>query len=205
VGAFSYSHGLEWLVEAERVKDRKSLVSFLGDVLVFGAGRNDAIVFANAHRAAHAKDMEALREISELALAFSSSAERKLENVNQGVAFAEVTRNTWTSPTLQSLKLKHIAYPVAVAIAAADHDLACEPALNAYIYAFAANIISAGVRLAPLGHSDGQRALIDVEPLVAHAAVEGLSSTLADLGNAAVLSDIASMKHETQYTRLFRS
>jgi len=205
VGAFSYSHGLEWMVDAERVKDRATLVAFLGDVLVFGAGRNDAILFANAYRAAEKHELETLRDIAELAIAFSSSAERKLESVNQGTAFSEVTRNTWTSPTLHKLAMKTLAYPVAVAIAAADHDIPCEPALSAYIHAFAANIVSAGVRLIPLGHSDGQRAMIDVEPMVAHAALEGLSHPISDLGGAAILSDIASMKHETQYTRLFRS
>jgi len=205
VGAFSYSHGLEWVVEKGAVTDRASLADFVGDVLAFGTGRNDAIIFANAWRAAGRHDREEILDIIETALAFASSAERRLENVTQGGAFADVTRGTWKSPTLESLRGATLPYPVAVAIAAADHKIPCEPALNAYVHAFAANIVSAGVRLVPLGHTDGQRVMIDIEPSVAYATSEGLAGSLSDLGSATLFADMASMKHETQYTRLFRS
>jgi urease accessory protein len=207
VGAFSYSHGLEWLVESGAIKNVGDLAGWVADILAFGAGRNDAILFAHAYRAAAAQDHAQLLEIAELAAALSASAERQLETTAQGKAFSTVTRKAWRSPTLDAVESDEqlMAYPVAVATAAADHGIALAPALLAYLQAFAANLVSAGVRLIPLGHTDGQIALTRLEDPVSKAAVAGLARGLDDLGGAAVMADIAAMKHETQYTRLFRS
>ena len=98
-----------------------------------------------------------------------------------------------------------VAYPVAVGVTAAGHGIALEPALSAYLHAVTANLISAGVRLIPLGQTDGQRLLAALEPTVASTAARALTTPLDQLGGAAFRADIASMRHETQYTRLFRS
>ncbi|MBX7197841.1 MAG: urease accessory protein UreF [Rhodospirillaceae bacterium] len=205
VGAFSYSHGLEWLVESGAVRNAATLAAWLEDVLAFGAGRNDAIFFCAAYRAAG--DSTKLRDIAELAAAFAPAAERRLETCAQGSAFSAVTRKTWRSPALEQLDAgdESLPYPVAVATAAADHGIDLTTALHAYLQAFGANLVSAGVRLIPLGHTDGQIVLTRLEGPVARAAEAALPHTLDDLGGAAVLTDIAAMKHETQYTRLFRS
>lgn len=202
VGAFSYSHGIEQLVEDGSIAGRDALAEWLEDILRFGSGRNDAILFAAAHRAATARDKAALQDVSELALAFAPSAERQLETSAQGRAFAEITRTVWHNPTASA---GQIAYPVAVAVACADHGIPLRAALEAYLHAFAANLVSAGVRLVPLGHTDGQRVLMRLEHSVAEAAEAALSATLDDLGACTFMADIAAMKHETQHTRLFRS
>ena len=98
-----------------------------------------------------------------------------------------------------------VAYPVAVGVAAAGHGIAARSALNAYLHAVIANFVSAGVRLIPLGQTDGQRLLAALEPIVAATAARALTTKLDDVGSAAFRADIASMRHETQYTRLFRS
>ena len=206
VGAFSYSHGLEWLVEQGSLKDRKALTAWIADVLLLGSGRSDAILFAQAYHAVHAHNWSALNAISELAAALAPSAERFLETTAQGNAFAAVTRAAWGAATLDRLAEQEvIAYPVAVAAAAADHGIPLAPALTAYIHAFAANLVSAGVRLIPLGHTDGQHCIAALEPVVERCVETGLAGTLDDIGSAAVVTDIAAMNHETQYTRLFRS
>ena len=207
VGAFSYSHGLEWLQDSGAVKNADDLTAWVEDILAFGAGRNDAILFAATYRAAAAGNRDEVREIAALAAAFAPSAERHLETTAQGAAFSTITRRTWRSATLDALDRddKPVAYPVAVACAAADHKIALTPALLAYLQAFAANLVSAGVRLIPLGHTDGQIVLSRLEAPVSRAAEVGMTHGLDDLGGAAVLADIAAMKHETQYTRLFRS
>jgi urease accessory protein len=208
VGAFSYSHGLEWLVETGAVSDAASLQRWLGDILLFGGGRNDAILFAHAHGAALYGNLKALCEVTATANALAASAERRLETNAQGAAFAEITCKTWGSPSLarlSSLYPKSIAYPVAVATAAADHAVALAPALEAYIHAFTANLVSAGVRLIPLGHTDGQRVLMQLEAAVSDVVAQGLAGNLSQLSNVAIMAEIAAMKHETQYTRLFRS
>jgi urease accessory protein len=208
VGAFCYSHGLEWLVESGVIKDAASLKRWLGDILVLGSGRNDAILFAHAHGATLYGNFKALCEVADYANATAASAERRLETNAQGKAFVEITCKTWSSPTLDrlsSLYTETISYPVAVAVAAADHGLALMPALEAYLHAFTANLVSAGVRLVPLGHTDGQLVLMQLESAVSDAVAHGLAGDLSQLSNVTTMADIAAMKHETQYTRLFRS
>jgi urease accessory protein len=79
------------------------------------------------------------------------------------------------------------------------------PALHAFLHAMGANLISAAVRLVPLGQTDGQRVLAALEPAVVATAERALATTLDDVGTASFRGDLASMRHETQYTRLFRS
>ena len=208
VGAFCYSHGLEWLVETGAIRDATSLENWLGDLLLLGSGRNDAILFAHAHGAALYGNTKALCEVADYANAVAASAERRLETNAQGKAFSDVTGKTWGSATLRQLSSLYsgpISYPVAVGVTAADHGVTLTAALAAYVHAFTANLVSAGVRLIPLGHTDGQRVLMQLESVVAETVARGLSGTLSQLSNVAIMAEIAAMKHETQYTRLFRS
>lgn len=206
VGAFSYSHGIEYAVEAGRLPDAESLRLWLTDLLQLGSGRNDAILFRHAFEAA--EDPSALREIAELATAFAASSERRLETTAQGRAFVEATCDAWPTKTLDCLCEAWsgpLAYPVVVAVAAAGHGLALRASLQAYLQGFAANLVSAGVRLIPLGQRDGQRVIAALEAPIAATLEAALTAPLEDLGGVAVLADLAAMKHETQYTRLFRS
>jgi urease accessory protein len=208
VGAFSYSSGLEWAVEAGDIRDVATLREWLETILTQGNGGSDAVFFVRAHAAARAPDDGALRAVAELACAFAPSKERHLETTAQGRAFVETTLAAWPCATLDRLLAAWtgpIAYPVAVAVAAAGHDIAVKPALTAYLHAVTANLISAGVRLIPLGQTDGQRALAALAPVIAATAEVALATPLDAVGAATFRADIASMRHETQYTRLFRS
>jgi urease accessory protein len=208
VGAFSYSSGIEWAVEAGDIKDAESLKRWLAVVIGQGSGICDAVFFVHAHRSLAADHDQALRAVAELAAAFMPSKERQLETTAQGNAFLEATRTAWPCPALDRLTNAWpgpFAYPVAVAVAAAGHGIALEPSLHAFLHAVAANLISAGVRLIPLGQSDGQHVLAALEPVVETAAQRALKTSLDDVGSATVRADLASMLHETQYTRLFRS
>ncbi len=204
VGWFAYSHGLEWAVETGDIFDARSLGGWLVDLLTFGAPRADAILFAAAFRAAEAGDWPALIESNDLAVA--ASAERRLETTAQGFAFVAAARAAWDFEPLRELAAQdRIAYPVAVAAAAAGHDLPLEPSLQAFVLALLANLVSAAVRLGPIGQTAGQKILAALLPRVRALAREAARSTLADLGSAAFRSDIGAMRHETQYSRLFRS
>ena len=208
VGAFSYSNGIEWAVESGDIKDATTLQDWLAVIMAEGGGSCDAVFFAHAHRAVVAGDDKALRTVAELAAAFAPSKERHLETTAQGRAFVEATRAAWPCAALDRLAAVWdgpVAYPVAVGVAAAGHGVAIEPALNAYLHAVTANLISAGVRLIPLGQTDGQRLLAAFEPVVAATAARALKTPLDQAGGAAFRADLASMLHETQYTRLFRS
>ncbi len=208
VGAFSYSGGIEWAVESGDIKDAATLHDWLAVIVAEGGGFCDAVFFVHAHRAVSAADDKALRAVAELAAAFVPSKERHLETTAQGRAFVEATRAAWPCESLDELAAAWdgpVAYPVAVGVASAGHGIALEPALNAYLHAVTANLISAGVRLIPLGQTDGQRLLAAFEPIVTATAARALTTSLDQVGSAAFRADIAGMLHETQYTRLFRS
>jgi urease accessory protein len=168
----------------------------------------DAAFFAHAHRAADAGNDMALAAMAELAAAFIGSKERFLETTAQGQAFLQITRAAWPTPALDRLTAAWdgpLAYPVAVAAACAGHGIALVPALHAFLHSVAANLVSAGVRLIPLGQTDGQRVLAALEEPIAQTVECALVTAIDDIGTATLRADIAGMRHETQYTRLFRS
>jgi urease accessory protein len=208
VGAFSYSSGIEWAVEARDIHDAASLRSWLETLLTDGAGYCDGIFFSQAHRAVAAENDSALRDIAELAAAFVPTRERHLETTTQGRAFIDATRAAWPCAALDRLRAiwsGPVTYPVAVGVACAGHDIPHMLALHAFLAAVAANWVSAGVRLIPLGQTDSQRVLNALEPTIAKTAMLASAASLDDLGSAAFRADLASALHETQYTRLFRS
>jgi urease accessory protein len=208
VGAFAYSGGIEWAVEAGDVIDADALRHWLAAALSDGAGLSDGVFFSHAYRAAACSDDAALIETAELAAAFVPTRERHLETTTLGRAFIDVTQAAWACRALTRLLeiwRGPVAYPVAVGVACAGHAIPLAPSARAFLMSLTANWISAGVRLIPLGHTDGQRLLRSLEPEVVQAAQRALGSRLDDLGSATFRADLASARHETQYTRLFRS
>jgi urease accessory protein len=208
VGSFSYSSGIEWAVEAGDATDPASLCRWLVCMVEEGGIFCDAVLLVHAHRAAAAGDECALRAVAELAAALAPSKERHLETTAQGRAFIETTRAAWPCPALDRLAAAWngpVAYPVAVGVAAAGHGIPLAVALPAYLQALVANLVSAAIRLVPLGQTDGQRLLASLEPVIAAAIGRALATPLEEIGGAAFRADLASMHHETQHTRLFRS
>ena len=196
VGAFSYSHGLEWAVEAGDVTTACAFRGWLLDVLTHGAGRNDALLLKCAFAA---QDETELRQIDDLTRALAPSRERLMETTLQGEAFVRTTGDIW--PAL----LPELTYPVAVGAAARMLDLPLPQTLSLFLHAFAGNLTSAAIRLVPLGQTEGHTILAETALLCTDIADTVENQTLDDLGSISFLADIASMKHETQYTRLFRS
>lgn len=208
VGAFAYSHGLEWVHEAGDVTDAPSLEGWIADLLHFGAPRNDAILFTATYRAAGEGDGPALASVAELALALASSEERRLETATQGDAFLAAIARAWPCAAVERLKAswaEPVAYPVAVAVAAVGHGLPLDDSLEAFLLGFVSNLVSAAVRLGIVGQTDGQRVIAALIPGVRELAAFAVDASLDDLGGCAFRSDLAALRHETQYTRLFRS
>jgi urease accessory protein len=208
VGAFAYSHGIEWAVEAGDIRDAAALESWLGDLLDHGGPWSDAVLLACAYQATEQSDDAALAEVAELAAAFAPSRERRLETLKQGEAFLHAVRASWPCPALERLARAwqgEVALPVAVGVAAAGHKIAHAETLEAFLLAQITNLVSAAVRLIPLGQTEATRVVARLTPKVRAAAARAAVATLDDLGGAALRSDIASMRHETQHTRLFRS
>jgi urease accessory protein len=208
VGAFSYSSGIEWAVEAGDIKDAPSLQNWLATMLADGPGFCDGVFVAHAHRAAACSDSSKLRDVAELAAAFVPSRERQLETSAQGRAFIDISRAAWNCDGLDELIAAcdgAIVYPIAVGVVSAGHAIPLEPTMHAFLHAVTSNWISAGARLIPLGQTDSQRILAALEPVVTATGRRAMDAALDDLGSATFRADIASMRHETQYTRLFRS
>ncbi len=194
-GGFAYSHGLEWAVAAGDVADETGLLAWIEAILLHGAGRSDAILLRAAHAAAD--DAATLADIAELARAVAPTRERQMETLAQGTAFAAAAV-PWGGTRAG-------AYPVAAGALMGREGIDAEHAVLAYLHGFTANLVSAAVRLIPLGQSAGLRVLATLEASILAAAEGTRGAPLDALGGACFRSDIAAMRHETQYTRLFRS
>jgi urease accessory protein len=208
VGSFAFSHGLEWAAGAGDLRDRAAVEDWIADLLAHGSIRNDAILLAAAWRAVRAGDGAALAGVNELALANAGSRERRMETSAQGNAFLAAIRSAWAREQIDRLARElvgDVAYPVAVALAAASHELPLTATLEVYLVGVVTNLVSAAVRLGVIGQSDGQRVIAALIARVRESAHEAEQSTIDDLGGAAFRADLAALRHETQYTRLFRS
>ena len=228
-GGFAYSHGLEWAVEAGDVTTEAAALDWIGAVLADGTGRSDAILLRAAWREhphpspspqaeeGPAKPSPAYggglggglscskrqkishpNSVAAIATALASSRERLEETLHQGHAFA-LAAAVWSGPA------EPAPYPVAFGQLARQQGVPEDDAVRAMLHALAANLVSAAVRLVPLGQTAGLRILHALEPTIEQLATETQSATLDDIGSACFRADIAAMRHETQHTRLFRS
>ncbi|HEY0292162.1 MAG TPA: urease accessory protein UreF [Hansschlegelia sp.] len=208
VGGYAYSHGLEQAVEDDDVRDEATLEIWLTDALSRGLGRNDAILLQVAHRAVATEDFGMLAEANELALAFAPTRELHLETSQQGRSFLDAVLAAWPNERLLAVGKRlggEVAYPVAVGAAAACHGVPPKTAASAYLVALTQALVSAGVRLAPIGQTSGAKIVGRIAPLANRLAADAAHATLDDLANATFRLDLGSARHETQYTRLFRS
>ena len=211
IGAFSYSHGLETAVASGKVHDRETLRRWIAAILTNGAGRMDADTLRDAHRAASQRDLEALTAVNRRGVAFRATSEMALETTGQGEAFLSTCRAAWPEPFLDRWAemlgqgSEAPCHAAAVGAAAARADISPGCAMTGYLHAMAANLVSAGLRLGIVGQTDGQRIIATLEPVVGTAVTRALTRDSSVFGGAALAVDLASMAHETQYSRLFRS
>lgn len=213
-GSYSYSHGLEWAVETGDIHDRQTLVDWLEADLCYGSGRNEAIFLGEAWRCALHHDrirLAEIAELAELAAAFRGTFEFALESSQQAMACLTTLRQVWPDPLLDCLSKILVEHDIPAAVAvvlgvgSASLGVPSRVALAAFLQSYVANFVTAGIRLIPLGQTDGQFAIARLEKAVMATSVEAEDATIDDLGSAAFMVDLASMAHETQYTRLFRS
>ena len=208
VGSFAYSSGLEWAHEVGDVRTVDDLRDWLEVLLERGSVGNDAILLAEAFRAATLKDRAALSEVNALALALATSGERRLETASTGNAFLLAIEMSWPCSTLPLLSRNansDFAYPVAVGLVAAGHNLALLATLDMFCLGFVSNLVSAAIRLGAIGQTDGQRVIAALLPTIQDAARNATTKSLDDIGTSVFRADLASLRHETQYSRLFRS
>lgn len=190
VGSFAWSHGLENAVARGQVRDAASLQDWLAVVLEQGSGRSDALLLCAAHRG---------EDVAELAAALAPSRERLMETMQQGAAFAAITRAVW------GLDLRDAAYPVVVGRAAGMMGLPVVATAQVYLFSFASALTQAAQRLMPLGQTKGQQVLAALASLCQALGEVAASLGVDDIGASGFAIDIASMRHEVQEPRIFRS
>jgi len=211
IGGFSYSHGLEQAIDAGWIAGRDGLIDWLDADLRHGSLRSDAVLCVRAYRDSSDGDAAALLDTARLAGALRGSAELALESTQQGRAFLTTVLEVWPSPALADFAaaLKKDGTPptlsVVVGVTVAAHGIPIGTALPLVLQAWVAGLTNAAVRLGLIGQTDGQRVALALEPAVADTAAEALAADREDIGSAALMVDIATLMHETQYTRLFRS
>src|SRR3984885_13790246 len=179
-GACSSSHGLEWAVEAGFVNDRESLIDWLGADLCYGSGRNEALFFSEAYRCTVDNDAAGLMHVAELAAASRSTSEFALESSQQASACLSMLRHVWPDRILEILSEFQYRPVLAVVVGArsAREDIPRCLALPAFLHGYVANLVNAGVRLIPLGQTDGQLAVAELERAVLLASQQGDRGTL---------------------------
>ena len=192
IGAYSYSHGLETAIQDGLITDEVSLQSWISTLLLYGSGRNDGLFIKAAY--------EAEEEANALCLALCASKERWQETTELGQAFSRVANTSYQTDLPDGL-----AYPVAVGQAARTMDFDLTLTLQSYLQAFAANLISVGVRAIPIGQQAGQHCLVGLHPVIEEVITQAVEASLDEVGSAALLSDLMAMKHEHSVPRIYRT
>jgi urease accessory protein len=192
IGAFSYSHGLETAIQQGRVADNASLAAWIDCLLRYGGGWNDALFIKLVY--------EEGSVINTLCLALSSSSEREQETTELGRSFVRTLNASYGFELPDGL-----AYPVAVGLAARQEGISLALVIQSYLQAFAANLISVGVRVIPIGQQAGQACLVQLYPVIERMTKKVLNSNEDALGSAAFTSDLMAMMHENNSPRIYRT
>ena len=195
LGAFAYSHGLEFEISEGNVSTSKELYEWLKDILRFGSVWNDLVLFSNSYKT----DVNSLNELSDIAKAFAQSKERYYETIEMGNAFSKIISS------IEGVYLKGMPLPIIMGYIAKIENVSLPYILPLYAHSFISNLISVSIRLLPLGQTDAQKLLFSLFSIIDDVAKEALKSNIGDMRNKCVLADLASMKHETLKVRLFKS
>jgi urease accessory protein len=209
VGAFAYSQGLESVHASGELASADALYDWLATLVEHGSLRNDAILLSLTWRAARADNLASVLELNELAVALAGGAERRLETTAQGRAFARAVGASWRVPALQSwlaaLECQPLPYPVAVALAAAAHELPLLPTLEAFLLGALSNLVSAATRLGAVGQTDAQCTLARLASLLPQAARLAAAADRGEIGGMTLRAELFAFHHESLYSRLFRT
>ena len=193
IGAFAYSHGLEWAIDKDHVSNGEKLQKWITDLLEYGSLRTDAIFISLILRGHDAKKM------NELSMALCPAGERLLETKLQGSAFAKVIEDVWQQD------IGELSLPIAVALAAKNQSIEQDLILPAYLHAFCSNLISAAIRLIPIGQTGGQRILLELYTTISDLVQTASESEIDDLNSACFFSDVSAMEHEYLQPRIFKT
>jgi urease accessory protein len=208
VGAYSYSQGLEAAVEAGVVKDAASAGTWIGDALAFSLAKFEAPACCRMQAAWAARDFAAVRDLDLWFRATRETAELRAETLQMGYSLRRLCLELdgFDALALEELRaMEEVSFPAAFAFATAHWGIPARDALVAYLWSWLENQVMAALKAVPLGQTDGQRLLLRLGGSLSAIADEALGAEDASFANFAPGLAIASSRHETQYSRLFRS
>jgi urease accessory protein len=205
VGAYTYSQGLEWAVETASVNSEASALAWIGDCLDFGSGRFEAVYLAHMIESWRAEDLHRLVELDADFVASRETSELRAETLQMGYSLSRLLVDLGDFPTQHLAAFPKSSFPLAWSCAAAAWSIPVEDALSGYLWAWAENQVMAAVKTVPFGQTAGQRLLLQLGRRLHLLAVEAQQTPIGLACNYLPAFAIASSRHETQYTRLFRS
>jgi urease accessory protein len=208
VGAYCYSQGLEWAVEEGTVVDAASARSWIGDALRLSMCRFELPILKRLLHAWSQSDEQALADWNAHFCAGRDTAESRAETLQMGYSLVRLLRDLEGFDQQQIAKLtalKEVSFPLAYACAATTWNIPQQPAMQAYAWSWTENQVSAAMKTVPLGQVAGQRILLALGTELA--ALVEQADLLADdeICNFTPRLTLAGCRHETQYSRLFRS
>ena len=208
VGSYAYSHGLEYAVEEGLVKDPDTLLNWVRDLLFFGTGYNDSIIINSIYDSVAGDNCVEFDYISQIANAIKPTKEIALESYQVGVSFRNILMDVYSNSNLTFYLNRLddcITYPSVVGVAGGIFEVEKNLLLHGYLHAFTSNILSAALRIMPIGQTEIQKIIFQMKGNVEEMTNKSLGLSLSDLGSSVFISEWASSKHQNQYTRLFRS
>ena len=209
VGAYTYSQGLEWAVESGVIRDEASAGRWIADLLGHGIGRYEAPLVAALMEAWTAAGHAEIRRLNAEFLASRESFELRAETVQMGLSLRRLIRDLRDERLAcvaeQIETLPEVAFPVAWSGVAAQWGIPIDAALTAYLWSWAENQVMAALKAVPLGQASGQRLLAGLGSQIPAIAADARVRPEAAWSNIAPAFAIACARHETQYSRLFRS
>ena len=201
IGSYSFSSGLEFAVESKIIKNGKELQYWLNDLLKYGSLHSDALILLEAWKLANKKENKKINNLNIFSISLNQSYEKYIENYEQGKSFIKITEDAWGHSFIN----KKLVFPIAYAVAAVNESINIEDTLICYLHSSLSNLLAAGIKLIPLGQTEGQKIQIELNKYIEKEYKNMLKKDLNDIGNCGWVNDIVSMKHENQFTRLFRT
>jgi urease accessory protein len=205
VGAYTYSQGLEWAVDAGTVGDEATALAWIGDVLAHGVARGEAVYLAHMMAAWADGDDARLARLDDEFIASRESAELRAETLQMGHSLKRLLGDLPEFPAHRLAPFAQPSFPLAWSCAASAWSIPPEDALAAYLWAWAENQVMAALKAVPLGQTAGQRLLLSLGERLPGLAAAAVVAPIEAATNFLPGLAIASCRHETQYSRLFRS
>ncbi len=207
VGAFAYSQGLESAIETKLVTDKSTLQQWLLDALRLSLKQVDLPIFSRLYQAWKTDNLEQVLFWNQNLRAQRETHELREEDHHMGLALTRLLKDLGFSEavTLHQQANKGLCFITLFTLAACKWRIPCEQAANGFIWSWLENQIAAGIKLVPLGQTDGQKLMAELLPELPQIVAQGLALKDEDIGASLPMMAILSAQHETQYSRLFRS